>query len=67
MMAFIEMLCGDASYIHLPLSETIHIRLEPAPILFTSPVSTALPNKLSDEQEEEDASTLGRPDPEEEA
>jgi hypothetical protein len=48
------------------LGETEHIRLEPTPMLFSSPVSTFLPNQLSDEQEEEDDSTLGRPEPEEE-
>jgi hypothetical protein len=42
------------------------VRLEAAPILFTSPVSTVLPNILSDDDEEQDPSTLGRPDPEEE-
>jgi TIR domain-containing protein len=65
-MAFIELLSGEASSIALPLGETAQIRLEAAPILFTSPVSTFLPNKLGDEQEEEDVSTLGRPEPEEE-
>jgi hypothetical protein len=33
-------------------------------MLFTSPVSTALPNILSDEDEESDESTLGRPEQE---
>ena len=66
MMAFIEMLSGESSYIRLPLGETAFIKLEAAPILFTSPVSTVLPDKLTDEQEEVDTSTLGRPEPEEE-
>ncbi len=42
------------------------VKLEAAPILFTSPVSTYLPNKMQDEEEEQDSSTLGRPEPEEE-
>jgi hypothetical protein len=46
-------------------SETAFIRLDPTPLLFSSPVSTVLPNEMTDEQEEEDISTLGRPEPEE--
>lgn len=67
MTAFIELLSGESAYIRLPLGEEAHIKIEAAPILFTSPVSTFLPNKLSDEQEEDDVTTLGRPEPEEEA
>ena len=66
LLAFLELLSGEAPYISLPLGETAHIRLEPSPMLFSSPVSTFLPNQLTDEQEEEDDSTLGRPEPEEE-
>jgi hypothetical protein len=65
-MAFVELLSGESSYIQLPLGESVYIKLEAAPILFTSPISTPLPNKMSDEQEEEDESTLGRPELEEE-
>jgi hypothetical protein len=64
--AFIELLSGDASFINLPLGESSFVRIEAAPLLFSSPVSTVLPNALSDEDEEQDASTLGRPEPEEE-
>lgn len=66
MMAVIELLSGDAPFIRLPLGEEAHIKLEPSPILFTSPVSTVLPNTLRDEDDESDPTTLGRPDPEEE-
>jgi TIR domain len=66
MLAFLELLSGEAPYISLPLGETAHIRLEPSAMLFSSPVSTFLPNQLTDEQEEEDDFTLGRPEPEEE-
>jgi hypothetical protein len=66
MLAFLELLSGEAPYITLPLGETAHIRLEPSPMLFSSPVSTFLPDQLGDDQEEEDESTLGRPEPEEE-
>jgi len=66
MLAFIELLSGDSAFIELPLSPTNFVRLEAAPLLFTSPVSTQLPNQMADDAEEEDLSTLGRPDPEEE-
>jgi hypothetical protein len=65
-MAFIELLSDDSSFIALPLAPSAVIRLEAAPILFSSPVSTYLPNKMQDEEEEQDNSTLGRPEPEEE-
>ena len=65
-MAFIEILSGESSYIDLPLSPSAMVKLEAAPILFSSPVSTYLPNKMQDEEEEQDISTLGRPEPEEE-
>ena len=67
MLAFIELLCGESAFIKLPLSPTALIQLEAAPLLFTSPVSTRLPNQMADDAEEEDASTLGRPEPEEDA
>ena len=66
LMAFIEMLSGESKSIILPLGVSATIRLEAAPILFSSPISTALPNAMADEDEEQDTSTLGRPEPEEE-
>jgi hypothetical protein len=66
MMAFLELLSGESSFITLPLAEEAHIKLIAAPILFMSPVSTVLPNELDDAEEEMDATTLGRPEPEEE-
>jgi len=64
LMAFIEMLSGDSASIVLPLGASAAISLEAAPVLFSSPISTALPNAMEDDDEEEDASTLGRPEPE---
>ncbi len=58
MLAFLELLSGEEPYISLALGTTAHIRLEPSPMLFSSPVSTFLPDQLSDEQEEQDDSTL---------
>lgn len=65
-MAFIELLSGESSYIYLPLGPSATIELEASPILFSSPVSTYLPDKMQDDEEERDSSTLGRPEPEEE-
>jgi len=58
MMAFLELLSGESPYIRLPLGENTYIKLDASPILFTSPISTDLPDEKSDEQEEEDISTL---------
>jgi hypothetical protein len=66
LMAFLELLCGESPFIDLQLGPTALIRLDPTPILFSSPVSTVLPDKMADEDEEGDTSTLGRPEPEEE-
>ena len=66
MLAFLELLSQDSAYVYLPLGGQSKIKLEASPILFTSPVSTELPNILGDDQEEVDETTLGRPDPEEE-
>lgn len=66
LMAMLELLAGESSFITIPLSPTVNLFLDPMPMLFTSPVSTELPDILQDENEEEDESTLGRPEPEEE-
>jgi hypothetical protein len=62
-MAFLELLSEELSFIALPVSPTTAIVLDAAPLLFTSPVTTHLPNIMSDEEEEQDTSTLGRPEP----
>lgn len=61
MLAFLELLSGESAYIRLPTSSDTAIVLEAAPVLFTSPVSTALPDILDADEEETDLSTLGRP------
>jgi hypothetical protein len=66
LLAFIELLSGEDSSIQLRLSESAVIRVEAAPVLFTSPLSTVLPDTLRDEDEESDETTLGRPVQEEE-
>jgi hypothetical protein len=59
LMAFLELLSGDSQFIELPLSGSASIKLDATPILFTSSVSTALPDVLSDDDEEQDVTTLG--------
>ncbi|HZK99058.1 MAG TPA: toll/interleukin-1 receptor domain-containing protein [Caulobacteraceae bacterium] len=66
LLAFLELLCGDSAYIDLALGASNIVRIEAAPILFTSPVSTVLPDQLGEDDEEDDDSTLGRPEPEDE-
>ncbi|QAB00965.1 MULTISPECIES: TIR domain-containing protein [Agrobacterium tumefaciens complex] len=66
MLAFLELLSGESAFIRLPLSETAEIVIDATPMLFSSPVSTALPNVLDEDDEETDTSTLGRPDSDEE-
>jgi hypothetical protein len=67
MLAFLELLSGESAYIKLALSANAALLIEAAPMLFTSPVSTALPNVLDADEEETDISTLGRPDNDDEA
>jgi hypothetical protein len=66
MQAFLELLSGDSAYLRLRLSAEHDIVLDATPILFTSPVSTVLPNIADADDEETDASTLGRPENEDE-
>jgi hypothetical protein len=67
MLAFLELLSGESAYIRLALAANAALAIEAAPILFTSPVSTALPDVLDADEEEVDISTLGRPDNDDEA
>jgi len=62
MLAFLEMLSGDSAFIRLRLSAEHNLVIDAAPVLFSSPVSTMLPNEADADDEEMDASTLGRPE-----
>ncbi len=62
MLAFLELLSGESAYIRLSLAANAALAIEAAPMLFTSPVSTALPDILDADEEEADITTLGRPD-----
>ncbi|RWG53005.1 MAG: toll/interleukin-1 receptor domain-containing protein [Mesorhizobium sp.] len=67
MLAFLELLSGESANIRLALARDAELVIEGAPMLFTSPVSTALPDILDAEEEESDISTLGRPENDDEA
>jgi hypothetical protein len=64
LMAFLELLSGESPYIDIRLSDSASFRLDATPILVTSPVTTTLPDVMSDDEEEQDDSTLGNFDPE---
>lgn len=63
LMAFLELLSGEESTIRLPVAKDKFIKLDATPILFTSPVTTILPNILEDEDEDNDDDTFGSPPP----
>lgn len=65
MLAFLELISGDSAYIRLRLSAEHDLVLDAAPVLFSSPVSTDLPDVAGADDEETDASTLGRPETDE--
>jgi len=59
LIAFLELLSGDSTVILVHLSGSSAITLDDRPMLFTSPVTTALPDAMEDDAEESDDSTLG--------
>ena len=65
-MAFLELLSSDSPNITVPLSELCAITFDARPILFTSPVTTAISDAMGDDAEESDDSTLGMFNPEDE-
>ena len=46
-------------YIELPVSRSSVLKIKATSVLVHSPVTTDLPNAMSDDAEEQDASTLG--------
>ena len=59
LMAFLELLSVDQAFLKLPLAANTFVKLESSPILFTSPVTTALPDLMDDGDEDEGDDTLG--------
>ncbi|APE42451.1 hypothetical protein BOO69_02725 [Sulfitobacter alexandrii] len=62
LLAFLQVMSGDSAFIRVSLAPGQDMLLSSEPLLFTSPVSTALPDSADPDTEEEDASTLGRPE-----
>ena len=58
-MAFLELLSGASPSIELALSDSCSLMIDASPVLVISPVTTVLPDTMSDEAEEQDASTFG--------
>lgn len=59
LMAYLELLLGEAPCITVPLSDACAITLDSRPMPFTSPVTTAVQDTMEDDAEETDDSTLG--------
>jgi hypothetical protein len=62
LLAFLQAMSGDSALIRVSLAPGQDMLLSSEPLLFTSPVSTALPDVADPDSEEEDESTLGRPE-----
>jgi hypothetical protein len=59
LMAFLDLLSEGTDFINLPLSPSNSVCLEALPMIVESPVSTALPNTMDEDEEEQDLTTLG--------
>ena len=62
LMAFLELLSNNSSYIDLSLSDSSFLRLDASPIPVTAPVTTPRLNEMGEDAEEADSSTLGNRD-----
>lgn len=60
--AFLHIMSGDSAFIRVPLAPGHYMLLSSEPLSFTSPVSTSLPDIADPDAEEQDESTLGRPE-----
>lgn len=60
LLAFLELISAGSAFIRVRLAPGHDMLLSSEPIMFTSPVSTKLPDVLDADGEEEDESTLGR-------
>jgi len=58
LMAFLEVLAGESPYVALPLGSLLHVQVDAMPIQATSPVSARQTNKLGEDGEETDVTTL---------
>lgn len=64
MMALLELLSEELAYIYLAVASDVNFVVDATPIKFTAPVTTELPDDLTDDDEEIDESTitLGAPE-----
>ncbi len=58
-MAFMELLAGESPYVDLAVGSGDRITLDAMPIQFTSPVTARQTNRLNEDAEESDPTTLG--------
>jgi hypothetical protein len=58
-MAFMELLAGDSPYVSLAVGSGDRITLDAMPIQFTAPVTAHQTNRLGEDAEELDSTTLG--------
>lgn len=58
-MAFMELLAGDSPYVDLAVGSGGSITLDAMPIQFTAPVTARQTNRLGEDAEEADPTTLG--------
>lgn len=58
-MAFMELLAGESPYVDLAVGSGESITLDAMPIQFTSPVTARQTNRLNEDAEESDPTTLG--------
>lgn len=65
-MAFFELLSGTSSTIELPLSVSCSLVIDANPVFVTSSVTTVLPDAMPEEAEEQDDTTFGNFNAEEE-
>jgi hypothetical protein len=63
-MAFLQLLSDGSPYIQLPVSGSCSLKLDADPVLVTVPITTVLPDRMSDDAEEQDLSTIGNFDAE---
>jgi TIR domain len=66
-MAFLELLADQLPHIELSLCHSCSLRLDVSPFLVTAPITTTLRDAMPDEGEEQDESTLGNLDQEDDA
>src|SRR5439155_1019980 len=57
-MAFVALIAAGSPYIDLPLSAACAVRLDASPLSVTAPFTTALPDTMAEDAEEEDPTTL---------